>query len=779
MSIINKIFKILLIFTFIYSFSSECLYSQYATIKGFIYEKETGEPIIFTNVFLKKTTIGGVTDVNGYFVISKIPPGNYTLMVTFLGYDSLVMPISLKANDIITKKLILTKASYNLDVVNISAEKEETRQETKISVTKVTPKQLKQIPSIGGQADLAQYLQVIPGVIFTGDQGGQLYIRGGSPIQNKVLLDGMVIYNPFHSIGLFSVFETDIIRNADVYTGGFGAEYGDRISSVMDITTRDGSKKRFGGKLNSSTFGAGLLLEGPLSKEKDNNSNSTSFIISAKNSYLAESSKIFYKYIDTAGLPFNFNDLYAKLSFNGSNGSKLNIFGFHFNDNVKNYQALADFNWKTTGVGANFVVVPGSSSVLMEGVVAYSNYLITMIDKDALPKQSEINGFNMGLDFSYFLGKDQFKYGIELQGFKTDYTFYNAVKRELRQSENTTEIAGYLKYKSTVGKFLFEPSIRFQYYASLSEMSIEPRYAMKFLVSDRLRLKLATGIYSQNLIDAKSDRDVVNLFYGFLSGPDNLPEKFKGETVTSKLQKAQHAIFGIEYDIMDHLTVNLEGYYKNFSQLTNINRNKIFDDTDPYNDKTSLSYKPEYLRKDFIIEDGNAYGLDYSMKYDFKRVYIWAVYSLGYVNRSDELQDYVPHYDRRHNVNLLLSYIIGAKLDWEFNIRWNYGSGFPFTKTAGYYEKIPFSSINQNITTTNGGIGVLYDELNTGRLPEYHRLDFALKKKFEIAKNSQLELNVSITNAYNRDNLFYFNTLRNERVNQLPFMPSFGLSLTF
>jgi len=779
MSLISNIFKISIISFFIIFFSNKTIQAQYGTIKGFVYEKETGEPIIFTNVFLKKTSIGGTTDVNGYFVISKIPPGNYTLMLTYLGYDSLVMPVTIKSNEVITKKLILTKAAYNLGVVSISAEREEARQETKTSVTKVTPKQLKQIPSIGGQADLAQYLQVIPGVVFTGDQGGQLYIRGGSPIQNKVLLDGMVIYNPFHSIGLFSVFETDIIRNADVYTGGFGAEYGDRISSVMDITTRDGSKKRLGGKFSSSTFGAGILLEGPLNKEKENNSNSTSFILSAKNSYLAQSSKIFYKYIDSAGLPFNFNDLYAKLSFNGANGSKLNLFGFHFNDNVKNYQALADFNWKTSGIGANFVIVPGNSSVLMDGVVAYSNYLITMLDKDALPKQSEINGFNMGLNFTYFLGKDQFQYGIEMQGFKTDYTFYNAVKRELRQSESTTEIAGYFKYKSSVGKFLFEPSIRFQYYASLSEMSIEPRYAMKFLASDKIRLKFAGGIYSQNLIDAKSDRDVVNLFYGFLSGPENLPEKFKGEVVSSKLQKAQHAIIGIEYDVLNHLTINLEGYFKNFSQLSNINRNKIFDDIEPYNNKSSINYKPDYLRKDFIIEKGNAYGIDYSMKYDYKRIYLWAVYSLGYVNRTDEFEDYVPHYDRRHNVNLLLSYIIGAKLDWEFNVRWNYGSGFPFTETTGNYEKITFSDINQNITTSNGQIGTLYGNLNTRRLPEYHRLDFTLKKKFEIAKNSTLETNVSVTNAYNRENLFYFNTLRNERVNQLPFMPSFGLSLTF
>lgn len=256
---ISGLFFIFLYLSFAHLSTSQ---AQNSTIKGFVYEKESGEPIIFTNVFLKKTSIGATTDVNGYFVISQIPPGNYTLMVTYLGYDSISIPVSIKSGEVQNKKLYLLKSSFNLDVVNISAEREEAKQETKTSVIKVTPKQLKQIPAIGGQADLAQYLQVIPGVVFTGDQGGQLYIRGGAPIQNKVLLDGMVIYNPFHSIGLFSVFETDIIRTADVYTGGFGAEYGGRISSVMDINTRDGNKKRLSGKLSSSTFGAGLLLEG-------------------------------------------------------------------------------------------------------------------------------------------------------------------------------------------------------------------------------------------------------------------------------------------------------------------------------------------------------------------------------------------------------------------------------------------------------------------------------------------------------------------------------------
>ena len=155
----------------------------------------------------------------------------------------------------------------------------------------------------------------------------------------------MIIYNPFHSIGLFSVFDTDILRNAEVYTGGFGAEYGGRISSIMDVTTREGNTKKLTGKVNASTFGSGIMIEGPLKKETEASPSSTTFIISAKNSYLAQSSKIFYSYIDSAGLPFNFNDIYGKITFNGQNGNKINFFGFHYDDNVQNYRAISTFNW--------------------------------------------------------------------------------------------------------------------------------------------------------------------------------------------------------------------------------------------------------------------------------------------------------------------------------------------------------------------------------------------------------------------------------------------------
>jgi hypothetical protein len=241
----RKSLSALAAFFFLFTLHS---FAQNSTIRGFVYQKDNGEPVLFTNVYLKGTGYGAATDVNGYFSITKIPAGTYTLMVTSIDYDTLKQEVVVAAGDIVTRKLYVSKRTVSLGEIDISAEKQEQQTEVKMSVTKITPKELSQIPSVGGEPDLVQYLQVVPGVVFSGDQGGQLYIRGGTPVQNKVLLDGMVIYNPFHSIGLFSVFDTDLIRNADVYTGGFGAEYGGRISSVMDIKTRDGNKKRFAGR---------------------------------------------------------------------------------------------------------------------------------------------------------------------------------------------------------------------------------------------------------------------------------------------------------------------------------------------------------------------------------------------------------------------------------------------------------------------------------------------------------------------------------------------------
>ncbi len=771
----NKLYTALFILLFVAPFAGfKQVHAQGATIRGFIYERETGEPVIFTNAYLYKTTYGASTDVNGYYIITKVPPGEYILMVTSMGFDTLREQITVKVGDILNKNLFVNESSITLGTVHVSAERQAASTETRTSIVKVTPIDIKQIPSVGGQPDLAQYLQVLPGVIFTGDQGGQLYIRGGSPIQNKVMLDGMVIYNPFHSIGLFSVFETDIIRNADIFTGGFNAEQGGRISSIMDITTRDGNKKRMAGKIGASTFGANVMIEGPIKKQAETGGGSSSFILSAKNSYLKQTSDIFYGYVHAdEGLPFTFLDLYGKVSINASNGSKLNFFGFNYTDRV-NYQDISDYSWDAAGAGANFVIIPGNSPVLLQGVMAYSNYEMQLDEDNAQPRTSSVNGFNAGLNFTYFMGKDELKYGLELNGFKTDFEFFSETGGRINQRQNTTELALYGKYKLNTGKFLIEPGFRLQWYASLSELSPEPRLAIKYNATAHTRLKLAAGLYSQNLISARKDRDVVNLFYGFLSGPDNLPAEFDGKEVTSKLQKSQHLILGLEQDLSRYFTVNLEGYYKYFPQLTNLNRYKIYDENDAPPGATDLE------KKDFLIEKGKAYGVDLSLKYNRNNLYFWGAYSFAFIEKYDGEVWYYPHYDRRHNLNMLASYTMGDLKQWEVSLRWNFGTGFPFTESQGYFEKLLFpGGINSDYVTENGNMGIQYAELNKGRLPSYHRLDFNMKRIFFLGQHTELQADFSVTNIYDRANVFYINRLTSGVVRQLPVMPSLGLTLTF
>ncbi|MDR0364531.1 MAG: TonB-dependent receptor [Bacteroidales bacterium] len=767
-------FKRLFLFTLLI-FVIQTILAQSGQIRGFIYDKANGEPVIYTNVYFKGTSTGTISDVNGYYAITKIPEGNYTLTIRAMGYESFEEEVFIGKNDLITKNIYLAPSIFTLEAVDITAEQEEKITETRISVISVSPKEIEKIPSVGGQSDFAQYLQVIPGIIFTGDQGGQLYIRGGSPIQNKVMMDGMTIFNPFHSIGLFSVFETDLIRSANVYTGGFNANYGGRISSIMDISIRDGNKKRQSGKIQASTFGANLMTEGPLVKMKGENAAALTYVLSAKGSFLEQSSAVLYPYVDTItrNLPFSYIDVYGKMTFSAANGSKFSLFGFYYDDMVNNYKKLVDYRWNTFGGGFNFVVMPERSSTLFEGRVTLSKYCTEMSEHQysGASRYSDIFNLTLGMDLNYFFGKSDLKWGFEINAGNTNYVYNHYTMKASGLKDNNTEFAVYTKYKGIFGKFIVEPGFRLQWYAALNEFSPEPRLSLKYNITPNLRLKASGGLYSQNLIAAASDRDVVNLFYGFLGSVQDFPKEFRGDQMTSCLQKAHHVVGGIEYDLDKHVVMNLEGYFKNFTQLTNLNRNKIY--------PTGEVDKPLYERSDFIIEDGKAYGMDFSIKVDYDQLYIWAAYSLAYVDRRDEFITYNPHYDRRHNLNLLATYAWGKARDWEVSARWNFGSGFPYTPVAGFCERLHFEDINFDYLFQNGELIALYGDIYTKRLLPYHRLDLNLKKKFFLGQYSTLELDLGVTNVYNRDNIFYYAVITKTVVNQLPILPSFGLCFRF
>lgn len=764
-------------------FSFNLSVAQTGTVKGFVYEKGTGEPMSFVNVILKGTKTGVQTDVNGYFSIPQLAPGTYTLWTTIIGYDTATAVVTLKADDVATQKLFLSRIDKMLSGVEISARKTERINTVNVGVTTVTPREMKMLPSAGGEPDIAQYLQVAPGVVFTGDQGGQLYIRGGAPAQTGILLDGVTIYNPFHSIGLYSVFETDAIRNVEIQSAGFNAQYGNRTSAILDIRTKDGNKNRLSGKVSVSPIMARTMLEGPLSKPKKEGGSSTTFLLSLKHSYLEGVSKSLYGGLGEpfkSGLPYSFTDAYGKVTFSGDNGSKLNLFGFSFDDQARTFdpdtmsKETANFRWNAKGGGATFVVTPGTSAALISGKFAYSRYDIRASEVGFNERSSSIDGFEGGLDFTYFLpGYSQLKYGIEVTGLNTTINYNTGGGQSIDLTRRNTIASLFLVWRKNFNeKFIIEPSIRLQYYSALSKFSPEPRLGMKYNITDNIRLKAAGGLYSQNIISTRSDRDIVNFFNGFLLSPDEQIRNTEGDVVPTNLLTSYHVLGGIEVDIAD-VEFNLEPWYKNFTRNIDLNRTKSINN--PGN---------------FLAGNGQAYGVDFSGKYSKGRFFFWGVLSYQFVKYTTlvaptvidtpTVQEYAPPFDRRFNSNIVTSYTAGSKKDWEISFRYNLGSPFPFTRTQGFFENPQVGGTSGSVATPNGNLGIIYeDQINGGRLSWYHRLDFSVKKRFELSSKSNIETTFSVTNVYNRNNIFYISRTSPKRVYQLPLFPSLNVTWNF
>ena len=740
--------------------------AQNGIVRGKVYDKDTGVPIGYGSVFVDDGTLGSMTDDEGFYTIADVPVGEHVLFFSFLGYDSLSVAFTMRKGGVINQTLYAVPSNIRIKDVVVSGQKQLLKKKVMVSTIKLTPKRLKALPSTGGESDIAQYLPVLPGVIFSGDQGGQLYIRGGSPIQNKVLLDGVPIYNPFHSIGFFSVFETETIQSVDVLTGGYNAEYGGRISAIVDIKTRVGNKKRHSVTASLNPFVGKLLVEGPIVPlNTDGKSGSISYMLTGKHSIIDQTSQKIYSYVPGGKIPFKFDDLYGKVSIVAPLGSKFDFFGFHFKDQVV-FDSLASYDWTTTGGGMNFNLLPKGSPTIISGRIGGSNYKASTSNTiDTFPRVSGIGGFNFDLKFTNFGKKNEVNYGLGISAFKTDFTFRNRYNLTIDQVENTTEIMAFAKYKQQIGKLIIEPGVRLNFYASLNSFSPEGRLGLKYNVTDFLRLKLAGGMYAQNLTSTVNEQDIVNLFVGFLSGPDG--QLFKPnsttEKATSHLQQSLHAVGGVEVDLSNRLELNIEPYIKEFTQLISLNRGK-----------------QSAAEPNFVTETGEAKGIDLLLKYQTPKWYIWTTYSLGQVTRDDGEQVYPTNFDRRHNVNFLATYSFGRQRSWEASARWNFGTGFPFTRTQGFYQIIDVNKggIDYDYLRENGELGIVYSSRrNDGRLPTYHRLDLSLKKKIKLTKYGTLEITAGVTNAYNRQNIFYFDRVQYKRVDQLPVLPSLGMVL--
>jgi len=741
---------------------------QAGTIRGNVFAEDTREPLFLCNVHLVNSTWGIATDENGYFHLSKLESGPCSIIFSSIGYVPDTVNLVLTPGQLITRQVFLKPSSQIIREVIVSASKILKQTQVQASMVQITPRELNRIPQIGAEPDLAQYLQTIPGFVHSGDQGGQLYIRGGSEIQNSFLIDGIPVYNPFHSLGLFSVVDTDILQSVSVYSGGFPSDFGGRISSVMDTKTRDGSIAQVSGKMSFSTLGLNAEIEGPITKLPV--FKNSSFLFSGKTGLINSLAPIIYPYTGSAGIPYGFTDLFGKLTKAGPNGSKISLTGFRFSDEVKVDTSLT-YNWVNYGLGCNAVIVPNNSSGLIQASLSYSSYEINWNEFDRPTRFSSIESIKLLLESVNYFGRNELKTGVETIGMSSRLNYQNLYGFNLKEDLNSTDLALYIKYKMILGQMIIETGIRGSYYATMGSFIPEPRLGFKMNVTEKLRIKSAFGYYSQNLASVRSDQDVVNYFSGFVLEPTGIAQSFGQYQARNSLQTAWHLVAGIEAEPFKSIQVTGEIYGKYFPQTITLNRNKRFPDD------TQHASVPDIFTSTFLSERGWAYGTDLQVQYSSKLIFMQITYSLAFVRKFDGIQYYYPHYDRRHNGNLVISYYFGKSCSpWEVNARFNLGTGFPYTPVTSYYDKIDLSDYSTNSVLEPGSAyGVLFGEINSARLPVYHRLDLTLKRILPLKRNGSVELSFSLYNCYNRKNLFYFDAASYQTKYQLPVLPVIGI----
>ncbi|MBL1211726.1 MAG: TonB-dependent receptor [Ignavibacteriae bacterium] len=710
------------------------------SLRGFVKDSTNGEALAFGNVYIEELNTGASTNERGYFFIGGIPGGlNYTLVVSYVGYQQkTIKNVFVEKNKITHLDIMLAPSSFELQTIEKVGEKVIETNATDIGLQRIAIKELETLPK-GVETDIFRSLQYMPGVRSTGDVSARYYVRGGSSNQNLVLLNGATVYNPFHALGLFSVIDPEMINNIEFYKGGFTAEYGGRLSSVLDINTKDGNKFNFGAKFSSSYLTGKALIEGPIP--------GGSFLATGRVSY---SNTVLKKFLNNQNLPIDFYDGSFKVNIDNPlipNG-KIELFGFVSKDNLDNNDPFSeDFTWDNNIFGMQWVQVYDSPlySTVRIHHSSFSGEVIANLS-NVKPRKNDLSDFTMSLDFTYIQNsKDELGLGLQIKTITTNLFLENSAGAITNIEEFGGSIGLFAKYKFLrFENFGIDVGSRFNLvsFTPGGEFTFEPRVSFTYRPISWLAVKGAWGVYLQEVTTVSDENEIISLFEPWIITPDYLEP-----------QKAIHYVLGVEMDIFESLNFEVEGYYKDIVNLTAINEMK------------EVASDP-----DLVTGIGESYGWEFSLKYNKDPFSFTTSYSLSWAYKEVEQRVYYPRYDSRHTLNLLFEVNIGS--GWKASAIWNYSTGIPFTELTGFYDKLYFTDFsNLNNNAYDYLPFSLLGDRNLGRLPDYHRLDLSVSKKLQIFfLNAYLDF--SIINVYDRKNIFYFKRDTGERVNMLPFLPT-------
>ena len=736
------------------------VWAQTATLRGFVTSASDGQPLPGVNVVLTNDAgeiFGTATDNDGFYAVSRVPPGAYRLRATFIGFDAHEEAVTLEAGEIRTLNLTLEETESELgEVVVESARETAGAANVTAGLQTIRPVDIDLVPTPDVSADLVNYLTAMPGIVSQGDQGGQLFIRGGEPTQNLVLLDGMLVYQPFHVLGFFSSFPSGIINSADVYAGGYGGRYGGRLSSVIDVSARTGNKQRWAGEVSVAPFVSSARLEGPIVP------GSVSVLASARKSVIEDGAA---RLVDDP-LPFAFSDFFGKIHANLGTGAQLSITGLHTDDEgrlgVDPLMAAATdapaedvVTWANDVIGARLLFLPANLPIFAEFLTSVSSFRNDFGPSEKPFRSTSVDRFSFSTNVTHYLGNTDVNWGLFLSALTLGSDLGGQFQNLSTRDESVTEAGFYFEPEVRVrGNLRVQPGVRIHSFPSKSQNFVEPRLRVVWNVG-RHRFSGAAGLYHQEVTGLTDRRDAGDVFTVWSTAP------------LGQVPEAWHFIAGWHANLVRGVNVSLEGFYKVLSNLV-------------VPEWTAFPRFTTNLQQ----ADGTAIGGDVRLEaqggpffgvasYGFSQVdYEAEIPSLALLT-GDAAVTYPPPHDRRHQINVMAGV---SHAGFNLNVRWQFGSGLPFNQSIGFDRFVLLDTLVQ-VTETPGDERVLYQRPYTGRLPAYHRLDVSLDRAFRIRPRVFLTAQVGVINAYDRRNLFYFDLFTLRRIDQLPLIPSFGLKL--
>jgi len=726
------------------------------SVSGHVKDASTGEELIGAAVIVEELSRGTVTNVYGFYSVS-LPPGLYQIKYSYIGYKSTIKAINLNQDQMVN--IELSEDIQVLEEVTISAEGPRANvRKAEMSVNKLQIKSIKRIPTLMGEVDVIKAIQLLPGVQASSEGGSGFSVRGGNPDQNLILLDEATVYNASHLMGFFSVFNNDAVKDVKLYKGDIPADYGGRLSSLLDVRMKDGNMKKFSGSGGIGTISSRLTLEGPIAKDR------TSFLLAGRRTY-ADVFLPFSKDEDVRKSTLFFYDFNGKVNHIFNEKNRLFASAYLGRDVFGNVFARMAFGNQTYSLRWNHLF---SYKLFSNFTLIHSRYDYELGtpegEANSFSWKSRMKDYSVKADMNYYISPEHtLKFGL----ITTFHDFEPGIARGLGEQALFTEFilpsnyalenGVYLSAESALGDRLnFKYGLRYSSFHNIGSATIynydenyqakdstvyksgeffnffgglEPRVAASFMLNDISSLKASYSRTRQYVHLAQNSTAGTPLDVWFPSSP-NINPQISDQVAVGYFRNLWY----------DRLEASVEAYYKKT------------DNAIDFKDHASLLLNP-YMEGEIRIGEGTSYGLEFLLRKNAGKLNGWISYTYSRTQRKvpgiNYGNTYTAPYDKPHDLAIVLNYEITRRIWVSGN--WVYSTGLPVTFPTGRFEYM-------------GNVAPVYSNRNAYRMPDYHRLDLSisLAGKDKPDRKWDWDLNLSAYNAYARKNAWTINFVQDE-----------------